>query len=174
MTSLLSLSLILYCSFRCSVQRSRHLHRMSGIDNYKVDFIVRGYHVYRDIWEAAVGQTLPWQRETSNAHDPDSGINAWMWQVVSRCLIQYIYHSIRTHRQSSIVSNFRRFEDWSRTFAEIERRGWLWIICHCCSNCPCLRCYSCWSHFSARWYACTSSKSFEEGHIQLFSILTVL
>ena len=52
-----------------SVQRSRHLRRMSGIDNYEVDSMVRGYHVYRNIWEAAVGQTLPCQREASNAHD---------------------------------------------------------------------------------------------------------
>ena len=32
--------------------------------------MVRGYHVYRDVWEAAVGQTLPCQREAGNPHDP--------------------------------------------------------------------------------------------------------
>ena len=32
--------------------------------------MVCGYHVYHDIWEAAVGQTLPCQRETGNPHNP--------------------------------------------------------------------------------------------------------
>ena len=32
--------------------------------------MVRDYHVYRDVWEAAVGQTLPCQREAGNPHDP--------------------------------------------------------------------------------------------------------
>ena len=32
--------------------------------------MICGYHVYHDIWEAAVGQTLPCQRETGNPHNP--------------------------------------------------------------------------------------------------------
>ena len=30
---------------------------------------MRGYHVYNDIWEAAVGETLVCVREPRNAHD---------------------------------------------------------------------------------------------------------
>ena len=37
---------------------------------YTVKTIVRGYHVYRAVWEAAVGQVLPCQQERSNTHDP--------------------------------------------------------------------------------------------------------
>jgi len=31
---------------------------------------VRGYHVYKDVWEAALGQLLPCQRQPGNTHDP--------------------------------------------------------------------------------------------------------
>ena len=40
------------------------------MSTYSVETIVRGYHVYRAVWEAAVGQVLPCQRERGNAHDP--------------------------------------------------------------------------------------------------------
>ena len=32
--------------------------------------MVRGYHVYKDIWDAVVGDELQCIRETSNRHDP--------------------------------------------------------------------------------------------------------
>jgi hypothetical protein len=28
---------------------------------YTVETIIRGYHVYREVWEAAVGEVLPYQ-----------------------------------------------------------------------------------------------------------------
>ena len=31
---------------------------------------MRGYHVYRDIWEASVGEQLPCEREDGNGADP--------------------------------------------------------------------------------------------------------
>ena len=37
---------------------------------YKVEFMVCGYHVYHDIWEATVGQTPLCQWETGNSHYP--------------------------------------------------------------------------------------------------------
>ena len=40
------------------------------MSTYTVETIVRSYHVYRAIWEAAVGQVLPCQQERGNAHDP--------------------------------------------------------------------------------------------------------
>ena len=40
------------------------------MSTYTVETIVRGYHVYQVIWEAAVGQVLPCQRERGNVHDP--------------------------------------------------------------------------------------------------------
>ena len=39
------------------------------MSTYMVETIVRGYHVYQVVWEAAVGQILPCQRERGNVHD---------------------------------------------------------------------------------------------------------
>ena len=37
------------------------------MSTYTVETIVHGYHVYRAVWEAAVGQVLPCQQERGNA-----------------------------------------------------------------------------------------------------------
>ena len=37
--------------------------------SFSVEAVVRGYHVYRDIWIAAVGEVLPCEREPINAVD---------------------------------------------------------------------------------------------------------
>ena len=34
-----------------------------------IELCVRGYHVYKDIWEAAIGELLPCERETRNTKD---------------------------------------------------------------------------------------------------------
>ena len=34
-----------------------------------IELCVRGYHVYKDIWEAAIGEELPCERETKNTKD---------------------------------------------------------------------------------------------------------
>jgi len=41
-------------------------------ESYSIHTSVRGYHVYKDVWEAALGQLLPCQRKpgTCNIHDP--------------------------------------------------------------------------------------------------------
>ena len=69
-----SVANILYCSFCCILPKgamdSWNLHRMSRIDNYEVDSMVCGYHVYHCSREVAVGQTLPCQRETSIPRNP--------------------------------------------------------------------------------------------------------
>ena len=40
------------------------------MESYSIHTSVRGYHVYKDVWEAAFGQLLPCQREPGNIHDP--------------------------------------------------------------------------------------------------------
>ena len=47
-----------------------HWQTMTAVDTYEVESMVRGYHIYRDVWEAAVGQTLQCQWEAGNPHDP--------------------------------------------------------------------------------------------------------
>ena len=39
-------------------------------DSYTVRSTVRGYHVYKHIWNATVGQCLHCQQEVGNPHDP--------------------------------------------------------------------------------------------------------
>ena len=43
---------------------------MDSLESFEVDAMVRGYHVYKDIWVAHVGEVLPCCRETSNRHNP--------------------------------------------------------------------------------------------------------
>ena len=40
------------------------------MESYSIHTSVRGYHVYKDVWEAALGQLLPCQRGPGNIHDP--------------------------------------------------------------------------------------------------------
>jgi len=40
------------------------------MESYSVHTSVRGCHVCKDVWEAALGQLLPCQRESGNIHDP--------------------------------------------------------------------------------------------------------
>ena len=37
---------------------------------FTISSVVRGYHVYKDIWNAAQGEVLPCGSERSNLHDP--------------------------------------------------------------------------------------------------------
>ena len=37
--------------------------------SFAINSVVRGYHVYKDIWTSTRGEELQCQRETGNAHD---------------------------------------------------------------------------------------------------------
>lgn len=39
-------------------------------ETFSIEAMVRGYHVYQDIWDAAHGEELPCQREPMNSKDP--------------------------------------------------------------------------------------------------------
>ena len=38
--------------------------------SFCVEAMIRGYHVYEDIWSAVVGEELPCKRERTNTADP--------------------------------------------------------------------------------------------------------
>ena len=40
------------------------------LQSYAVESIIRGYHVYREVWGTAIGQCPPCQGERGNIHDP--------------------------------------------------------------------------------------------------------
>ena len=37
---------------------------------FSVEVMVRGYHTYKDIWDATIGEELPCKREPENRQDP--------------------------------------------------------------------------------------------------------
>ena len=41
----------------------------SNVFTREVDYVVRGYHVYKDRWEPFIGDTLNCEKETGNPHD---------------------------------------------------------------------------------------------------------
>ena len=41
-----------------------------SITEFSFTSVILGYHVYKNIWNAIVGDQLPCTRETSNRHDP--------------------------------------------------------------------------------------------------------
>ncbi len=45
------------------------------MEHFAFESCVRGYHVYKDIWEASVGEELPCQRENGNHTDPFTVVN---------------------------------------------------------------------------------------------------
>ena len=43
---------------------------LSGmVESYEVESVVRGYHIYKDIWSAAVGTIPPCRQESFSPHD---------------------------------------------------------------------------------------------------------
>ena len=40
------------------------------MESYSISLMVRGFHVYRDIWDVEEGEILNCIREISNPHDP--------------------------------------------------------------------------------------------------------
>ena len=43
---------------------------MAADNSFSLSTVVRGYHVYKHLWEAAEGETLPCRCERTNLHDP--------------------------------------------------------------------------------------------------------
>ena len=42
----------------------------SDMERFFFESMVRGYHTYKDVWNAVVGEVLPCQRENRNRFDP--------------------------------------------------------------------------------------------------------
>ncbi len=51
------------------------------IERFAFESCMRGYHVYKDIWEASVGEELPCQRENGNHADPFAVVS---WPQVAK------------------------------------------------------------------------------------------
>ena len=57
------------------VENPLHVHAMaseliSAVESFTMDSIIRGYHVYKDVWSSFIGEMLYCQRDVHNHHDP--------------------------------------------------------------------------------------------------------
>ena len=98
------------------------------METYERECCVRGYHVYEDTWEAAIGQGLECVREQSNAVDryavavlkDDAIIGYWVGTcIIFSCLILFLGSSsacklTKAHPESGIrcTSTCGRFRVW--------------------------------------------------------------
>ena len=56
------------------------------MESFRKESCVRGYHIYRELWEAAIGEDLACQRERGNATD------AYAARTTPRAFSQYLLH----------------------------------------------------------------------------------
>ena len=42
----------------------------SEVDSFTVELVIRGYHVYEEVWSSVIGEVLVCRRDTRNRHDP--------------------------------------------------------------------------------------------------------
>ena len=43
---------------------------MQMATSFECDLVIRGYHIYKEIWEASYGEMFHCMRETGNSFDP--------------------------------------------------------------------------------------------------------
>ena len=59
---------------------------------FKVEAMVRGYHIYEEIWDASIGEELLCAREPTNPRDPFTVAVVKSDQTVGHVpLIQYVF-----------------------------------------------------------------------------------
>ena len=81
------------------------------MESYSIHTSVRGYHVYKDVWEAALGQLLPCQREP-NIHDPytvavvETGVATRIVGHVPRAISSVCYYLTRLSNTCKRVNEF--------------------------------------------------------------------
>ena len=59
------------------------------MSSYTVETVVRGYHMYKEVWDAAVGQVLPCQQERGSEVLVRSTLPFLPWLVG---LIEDLFH----------------------------------------------------------------------------------
>ena len=59
--------------FLYSITRVNSTAMDDDVEQYEAMFCVRSYHIYKDVWRAAVGEDLECEGETSSAHDTKEG-----------------------------------------------------------------------------------------------------
>jgi len=88
------------------------------MESYSIHTSVRGYHIYKDVLEAALGQLLPCQREPANIHDPYAVVG-----VETGVATQIVGHVLRAI--SSVCYFFLGNVTTAYNFAEKTFTNWL-------------------------------------------------
>ena len=57
---------------------------------FEVEAMVRGYHVYEEIWDASIGEELLCAREPTNPHDPFAVAVVKSDQTVGQVPLKYV------------------------------------------------------------------------------------
>ena len=76
-----------------------NIHKMP---QFCYDSVVRGYHVYKDVWEASLGELLKCERETGNSFDPfavcmkkhDDTVGHMPRKISAICSL-FLWHGVR-------------------------------------------------------------------------------
>ena len=101
---------------------------------------VRGYHVYRRVWEAFVGKELTCQREQGNLVDPFNHVgNFWIGFSSFDCFLFELYESKTCSKTSlNTVANGNTIWD------AIKRQSQLTVSTRDMSSVSNLKCFSDW------------------------------
>ena len=43
---------------------------LSEVESFTIDSMIRGYHIYKDVWSSFIGEVLCCRRDVRNHHDP--------------------------------------------------------------------------------------------------------
>ena len=69
------------------VENPLHVHAMaseliSAVESFTIDSIIRGYHVYKDVWSSFIGEMLYCRRDVRNHHDPFAAVAVYKGTTV--------------------------------------------------------------------------------------------
>jgi len=69
-----------------------YTHVRKEMECFRKESCVRGYHIYRELWEAAIGEDLACQRECGNVTDAYAARTAALYWTTLRAFSQYLLH----------------------------------------------------------------------------------
>ena len=70
-----------------------HTKIRSKMGSFLVEAMVRGYHVYQDIWTAVVGEEFPCKREAGNTFDAVAVMRGDTNTVILYSFVSFFYRS---------------------------------------------------------------------------------
>ncbi len=85
-------------------------------EQFSIEWCIRGYHVYKAIWDAAMGEELPCEREPANLADVCAVAvrMASVWDIYPKKYLEYVHYSsegeellvVRLQEQESTLKTY--------------------------------------------------------------------